>query len=358
MAESGPSPALAALLGLAELQGRLATIFPPSLADRGLLIGTMAARVIFVFLYGDFVEASGRYLRPSLIYRFTDEQARRDSLEQRNHWIAHSLHAGFRAEGKPWYADNSRESIRDDLIRDRLVNMGIVGKRSDIAVPTTSSKPIYFLQRAFAQLFDPGLSPERFQQSAEAWRQRCLNAATLQRMRLRAQGALRIDADVLIDLPDGARLRVAAGPSAQIAKALVERFAPAALQKPAVLWLSASDRKAYPQFIELAASVGLEFDLKAELPDLILADLADPLRIVFCEIVTTDGAMTEPRKAALLSLIRGSKIPASSVVFLTAFEDRQAPAFRKNASRLAIGSDVWFCSEPNLIVRLLPLRQP
>jgi hypothetical protein len=71
------APQLPALLPLDEVRRRLSELFPESLADRRSLVGVMAARVVFVFLYGGFVERSQRYLRPSHVYLFTHEQAAR-----------------------------------------------------------------------------------------------------------------------------------------------------------------------------------------------------------------------------------------------------------------------------------------
>lgn len=72
----------------------------------------MAAHVVFVFLYGGFIEHSGRLLRPSLVYFFTAEQADRTASADRLAWLASAFRPGFRPNGKRWYADNSRESIR------------------------------------------------------------------------------------------------------------------------------------------------------------------------------------------------------------------------------------------------------
>lgn len=108
--------------------------------------------------------------------------------------------------------------------------------------------------------------------------------------------------------------------------------------------------------MEAAAVVGLKFQPNAELPDLILADLGDPVRFVFCEIVATDGAVTEARKADLLKIIRASNVPEARVEFLTAFEDREAGPFRKNFGALAGDGMAWFRTEPELLVRLTRLR--
>jgi hypothetical protein len=141
-----------------------------------------------------------------------------------------------------------------------------------------------------------------------------------------------------------------------IAKGLIEEFSARHLKDPALLWLSSSDAKAMPQLVELAATVGLRFDLNEELPDVILADLKQPIRFLFCEIVATDGAVTEARKQALLAIVRSSGIPQENIEFLTAFEDRSAPAFRKNFSKLALNSMAWFRTEPDLLVRLTTLK--
>lgn len=86
-----------------------------------MLIGQMAARAVFVFLYGGFLNSVEHHLRPIVICRFTAKQARRTDDEARRAWIASAFKQGFRPPGDPWYADNTRESLRDDLFRNRLV---------------------------------------------------------------------------------------------------------------------------------------------------------------------------------------------------------------------------------------------
>ncbi|MCK9377007.1 MAG: hypothetical protein M0P73_12735 [Syntrophobacterales bacterium] len=333
-----------------EVSRRLKLIFQETFPDRSILVGTMAARVIYVFLYGGFIEGQGRFLRPSHIYFFTEDQAGKTTNVDRKLWLLMATRPGYRPEGKRWYADNSRETIRDDLIRNQLLRLGISQKLP--GYPPTSSLPIHYLSSDFAALFDPELNDAGLSAEANKWQSRHLNQAILQRMALRAQGIQARGGDVLIEMPDGARIRISPGPSSEIIKGLIEDFTSRHMENPAVLWLSASDKKSYPQFVELAASVGLRFNLNAELPDLILADLGENVRFLFCEVVATDGAVTEARKQALLGLVRQSNIPPDAVQFLSAFEDREASAFRKNFSQLAMDSLIWFRTEPDLLVIL------
>ena len=151
-------------------------------------------------------------------------------------------------------------------------------------------------------------------------------------------------------MPDGARMRVSAGPSPLIAKSVIEVFARKHLRSPAVLWLSASDKKTYPQFVELAAKVGLRFELDTLLPDIILADMGRPVKFIFIEVVATDGPVTEARREALTEVISRSRIPLDRVKFVTAYEDRNAAPFRKNV--INCNSYAWFRTEPDLLLQL------
>lgn len=220
-------------------------------------------------------------------------------------------------------------------------------------MPTNASTPAYSLQASFAALFDASIDGRALAQAIDAWRSAHLSSASLQRMKLKAQGALAAEGDVLIVLPDGTRMRFSAGPSTLILKSLIEDYTPRWLREPMVLWISASDRRTQSTFVERAASVGLRFEADKLLPDLILADLADPVSFVFCEIVATDGPVDEARKAAFIELTRACGIADGNVRFVTAYLDREAPELRKTFHRVATGSDLWFSSEPALVVKLV-----
>ncbi len=338
------------LLTVEQIRDRLEHIFPKEFPDRGILVGLMAARVVFVALYGGFVEGADRYLRPSFVYLFTQEQAAKIEDAERLDWTSKAHVGGFRPAGTRWYADTSKEPIRDDLIRNRLLLIGAMGKNTPDDHNKTASTPIYFVLKEFADLFDPDLDEEALVTMVPAWQHRNLNPGTLQRMTLRAQGVQKQKGDVLVDMPNGERVRLSTGSSNQIVKALIEEFCRAHLRIPMVLWISASDKKSYPQFQELSESVGLRFDVGAELPDLILGDMEDPVTFYFCEVVATDGPVTDARKEALLELVRESQIQEKDVRFVTAFEDREASPFRKVFSQLATDSLVWFRTEPKTIV--------
>jgi hypothetical protein len=340
------------LLPIPEIKARLDRIFPEGMETRTVLVREMSARAIFVFLYGGMVEG-GPALRPSHIYFFTHEQSASLSDDERHAWVADSMRPGFRPPGTRWYADTTREPIRDETLRFGLVEVGAVGKLD--GVPTTSSKPIYFLRADFAKLFHPELKGDALETDAARWRERHLSGAARSRLAVLSAGRTDAGSGVLVDFPDGTRQKLAAGPSSQIAKAVIEQFVPVFLTQGAVLWLSESADKVRHADDALASKLGLKIDPSKALPDVILVDAgasgADTT-LVFVEIVATDGPMTEARKAQLLRYVRDSRFPEAQCVFGTAFEDRAHAAFRKALPALAWGSFAWFRSEPSRLLCL------
>lgn len=348
------------LLSLAQVSDRLNTIFPSNFPDRSILVGDMATRLFFVLLYGGFIEGKSRYLRPSTVIRFSLEQADLTSDEDRMAWLATCQSPGHVIRGKQWYADNSREPLRDDLIRNRAMPIGIIVKRE--GVPPTSPAPIYALSAPFARLFDQTLQGEELEQAVAAWQERHLDPMTLKRMRLLAQGVKAKEGQVVVELPmTGKTLRLAPGEASAITKDVCEVLSRRLLEQPVVIHVSLSDQKLFKELEGEAEAVGLTFNPSAELPDVVMVDIGHDhgMVVAFVEVVHSDGPITELRKQSLLRIAAEAGIAPEHVRLVTAFEDRNAPAFKKRVSELARESAVWFRSEPELLLRLdtLPERQ-
>ncbi len=333
----------------AEVQRRLPLIFPEGSPNRLYCTREMAASTVFALLYIGAVEGTGRFLGPKHVYRMSDEQASLLEDDARLAFAQQALKPSFAPAGKPWYADTTREPIRDETLREGLVAVGAVVVRE--GVPTTSSKPRYALVPDFAALFDPGLTSGPFDAACVAWQQARLSAGALARVQLQRAGAAAGMQGVLVTFPSGETRRLVAGPSSIITKAVVEEFATAFLEQPAVIWLSESGNKVVARDDKLASQIGLGIRPDKDLPDIILADLgpSEPL-LVFVEVVATDGPVTSRRQQALLEV--AAAFHPENVAFVTAYRDREAPAFRKTFGQIAWRSFVWFASEPRQIVGL------
>lgn len=326
-------------------------IFPEGTPNRGYCVRELAASTVFAALYIGAVEGSGRYLGPVHVYRMTHQQAARSSDDARLDYASAVLMRAGQVEGTRWYADNTREPIRDETLRDGLVAVGAVTRREDL--PTTSGLPRYALTAPFAALFDPALDGAELDSSVAAYQQAHLSKGALARITILQAGAAAGQAGLLVRFPSGETRQLAPGPSSLIAKAVVEDFALRFLRQPAVLWLSESGNKVVLRDDALASRIGLKIEADKDLPDLILADLgpADPL-LLFVEVVATDGAINDRRRDALLALAQAAGFERRHVAFLTAYQDRQSPGFKKTVAQLAWGSFAWFTSEPERIIML------
>jgi hypothetical protein len=342
---------LPALLDLSEIETRLAAIFSEGTPHRPYCIREMAAKTVFVMLYVGAVEGTGIFMGPKQAYRMTDKQAAKTGEDVRLKYAKDSRKANFAVAGKRWYADNSREPLRDETLRDGLVANGAV--IVDASVPTTSGKGRYALQREFAELFSPKLKGNALVTAIEQWQEAHLSHSALVRTRLLRVGAAAALEKVRVQFPNGVGRLMEPGPSSVIMKAVIEVFAPKFLREPAVVWVSESGNKVVIQDNALARDLGLKIEKDKALPDAIMADLSEKKPVlVFVEVVATDGPISEARREILLKLATDAGFNSGDVYFVTAFADRSTPAFRKSIANLAWGSFAWCLSEPDHIIVL------
>ncbi len=339
------------LLSLEEIQARLNTIFPESFPDRTILVGDLSTRTHFVGLYGGFLYSESRFFRPSTVIRFGPAQAQLSTNAARLDWLGRCQAPGFTPLGKSWYADNSRETLRDDFIRNRCIPMGIIRKRDGIA--PTSPAPIYAFDDDYLRLFDPALDGEALTNAIKAWQEEALDPSTLARIRLLASGVLQREGEIQVQLPTtGKILKLAPGEASLITRDVCEKMAPWVAAQPIVIHVSMSDRKTFPELSGEADSMGLKLDTNAELPDVIIFDAVKGGRLVFVEVVHSDGPITELRKAALTKIAKRMGFKDTHLLLVTAFEDRSSDIAKKRLSELARDSWVWYRSEPNMFHHL------
>lgn len=333
------------------VQERLQTIFPEGTPQRGYLVRDLAASTVFVMLYVNAVEGSEQLLAPKHVYRMSDDQEGMTDDESRLKYATDVMKPGGRAPGQQWYADTSREPIRDETLREGLVVVGAAIE--DDSIPTTSSKPRYALRKEFAELFDPSLTGKRLESAVTTWQSKNLNKGALARIAINRMGAGAGDGQVLISFPNGETRRMKPGESSIITKAVIEVFAATYLQSPAVLFVSESGNKVISRDEELSSKLGLTIKADKNLPDTILVDLGPehPL-LVFVEAVASDGPINERRKEALQALAEAAGFPLEHVAFVTAYMDRSGAPFKKTVDSLAWGSYAWFVSEPDSLIEL------
>ena len=339
------------LIGWPEIQNRLREIFPEGTPHRHHCVWEIAAKTVFVMVYVDAVEGTENWLRPDQVRRMTDAQSAQTLEKDRSAWSKASVTPSKVDIPGSWYAVNTRESIRDDTIRNALVVNGAIIERPNLA--TTSPAGRYALQADFALLFDPALTGAGLATAIAEWQAKHLTASARMRIAVNRKGASVGGDRILVTFPNGETQRMAPGPSSELSKDVIEVFASRFLGQPAVIFLSESRDKVVSRHDDLAKQIGLNILADKNLPDIILADLApDEPRLVFIEVVASDGPVSEQRKKALLALTEAAGFPQDHITFVTAYRDRSRAEFRKTVDTLAWGSFAWFASEPDKLLHL------
>lgn len=336
---------------------RLPLIFPEGTENRNDVINPISAKTIFVMFYAGAIEGSGRWIRPKQVAVMTDAQAAMTDDDSRIQWTEDTLKSKVKIPPGRWYADTSREGVRDDCIKKGLIPLNAVIERKDL--PTTSPKPRYAIRTDLAALFDENLTLSELDERIRQWQEQNLSTTALRRTTLLKGGHV---ADpngeaVYVNCPNGERRIMAPGDSSTISKAVIESFSERFLQKPALILLSESRKKIVFNDDEIAREIGININSAKILPDIILFDLgaSDPINealLLFVEVVATDGAITQQRKEQLLALAKEGGYDDRNIAFMTAFMDRNNKAYRKSVSKIAWGTFVWFMSEPDKIIHL------
>jgi hypothetical protein len=347
------------VIGRDDAEARLAAFFPRDAFQSALSSKIAAAGVVAMLYVGSVVEEDdvlGRtspVVRPSTCLWLQDEVLeQRSTAADREAWFGASsqkrklekLVTSWGITFRPWYGDNTRETLRDEALRG-LADVGAVRDRRDLS--TTSSSPRWALARPFAALFDPELTGDELHAAIEAWRDRHLNKGELVRLRelRRRQGE---NYAVKVALPNGEIRTLEAGAASQILRGIVEEWAPRRLKDPVVLIISEPGSKMPHVDKAMLDALGVTIDVGSLLPDAIIADiLAEPVEFWIVEAVNTDGPITERRKADLQMWAARQGIDPLSLRYLTAFLSRGDAAARKRLRDLASGTFAWFLDEPD-----------
>ena len=342
-----------------EATRRLLLIFPRGPFDAVIsspLAGSAVAELIYIGAVADDQETDldeVQWARPTMILWMNDSVLAHDTEEERDAWYDAALVSERRvaeladAYGErhtPWYAANTRETLRDETFPKWRENGAV---RDRPGMPTTSSRPRWVLNASFAALFDPALQDEVLLPRIEAWAEQSLSTSgRLRRNSLREIG--RAGHAVEVTLPTGERRHLEYGIASLILKGVTEQWAPARLKQPVVLAISEPGAKVFVPDENRLAMAGIRLNVSQLLPDALLVDIGtDPLEFWIVEAVATDGEINEERRLSLLAWAEEQGIDRVQCRFLTAFASRGAGPARRRLKDLAADTFAWFLDEPD-----------
>lgn len=347
---------------------RLARVFPGHLVDDvPAAAGPLAAAAVYVSIYCGALEGHNP-IRPSTVLWMCERVAKRalasdpDQFQiDRQRWYR-ATRTGRRAllrllaewgiEHQAWYADNSREPLRDETFREWL-RLGAMAH--DPTLPTTSPKPAWTLRGDFAALFSPSLDGPDLEDAIESWQREHLGVVGRARIRLASEREAAVHS-VEVRLPDGAIRALAPGDSSLILKGIIEVLAPRLLGSPGVVAISQSKRKVDVLDDALLRDLRLTVRVAELLPDAVLFD-AQGGHFWFVEAVATDGEIHEERRRELIRWAAEHGIQAAQCRFVSGFLSRTHEAFRRRVSRLAWDTYAWFLDEPDKLIKFEQLSE-
>jgi hypothetical protein len=346
------------LPSLSQTQRRLEEVFPRAAFDT-VLSNPLAAAAVSTMLYVDAVVPAygplpqrATWARPSMCLWMSDDAYAHADAGSREAWLAaavrgkrhvEELHASWGIPFRPRYADNTRETLRDETL-PAWSKDGAVRIRP--GVKTTSSKGRWALTDAFADLFDPAVDGELLANRIAAWREEHMSPGARIKA-LTAQQRAQSAHAVTVRLPDGTLRQLEPGDASSILKGVIEQWAPSRLRDPVVLTVSEPGDKLYVADAALIDRLDLVIDTGTLLPDAVVVDIGvAPPQFWIIEVVATDGPIDEKRKRALLDWATTQRIPEDACRFLTAFGSRNAAPARRRLKDLAAGTFAWYADEP------------
>jgi hypothetical protein len=341
---------------IAEVRERLERLFPEGVYGRGFLVRELAAKTIATFLFldavGDPDQPGKRLLRPSMVTWMDDASLGRTdddafvagwhSAAARNQATLKTFLADQGVVWSRWYADNSREPIRDEVIRPLHQSYGAVLRRLGLAA--TGGSPALSLAPDFASVFEEGLSGDELAARIERWQRAHLGAA--EQARLAALPRLSAEDTVSVQLPGRGARQLPAGLASQITARVVTDLAPQLLDQPFVLAICHSRDPVAAEDARELESVGLALDANLALPDVLLMDVGDGT-VWFVEVVVSAGEINESRRKDLATWAAARGITPERCRYITAYRSRSDAAFRRTVGDLAWESYAWFADEPH-----------
>lgn len=339
-----------------EATKRLLVVFPRTAFD-AVMSSPLAGAAVAALIYVDAVADDPQSLfwaRPSMVTWMSEVMREQDSDEDRLAWRSEAAKGAKALSGllqswgvpdTPGYADNSRETLRDETFR-KWREHGALRERLDL--PKTSGAGRWVMEPHFADLFAPGLSDSDVEVAAADWRETHLSPAAKLRVRFAIEGEQASHA-VTVTLPNNAGTRtLEVGRASLILKGVIENWAPARLRNPYVVSVSEPGDKLFTADAKLLSYLGVTINVSSLLPDALIADVGDKtVDFWFIEAVNTDGEINEARKRDFQEWALLQGIDPKQCRFLTAFSSRNDPAARKRLKDLAEGSYAYFADEPS-----------
>ncbi len=238
-------------------------------------------------------------------------------------------------------AENSRETVRREVLHQFVAAAFCEHNDDDPNRPTNSSKNVYRVSpnaldviRMYSGSDD---NSSEFTIALEEYLADFQSLVELQREERRM-------AKIPVRMPSNQIEYINPGGQNKLIKAMVEEFCPRFIPGGRVLYIGDADNKTVHYNKELFSSLGINLDMHGKMPDLVVYQ-EDKNWLFLMEAVTSHGPVSAFRKKDLESLFGGSE---AGIVYVSCFPDRRV--LRSHLMDIAWETEVWLESDPTHMI--------
>lgn len=238
-------------------------------------------------------------------------------------------------------AENSRETVRREVLHQFVAAAFCEHNDDDPNRPTNSSKNVYRVSpnalnviRMYSGSND---NSSEFTIALEEYLADFQSLVELQREERRM-------AKIPVRMPSNEIAYINPGGQNKLIKSMVEEFCPRFAPGGQVLYIGDADSKTSNYNKELLSSLGINLDMHGKMPDLVVYQ-KDKNWLFLMEAVTTHGPVNPLRKKDLESLFGGSE---AGIVYVSCFPNRRV--LRRHLTDIAWETEVWLEDEPTHMI--------
>ncbi|WP_314933949.1 BsuBI/PstI family type II restriction endonuclease [Rothia mucilaginosa] len=238
-------------------------------------------------------------------------------------------------------AENSRETVRREVLHQFVAAAFCEHNDDDPNRPTNSSKNVYRVSpnalNVIRMYSGNDANSSEFTIALEEYLADFQSLVELQREERRM-------AKIPVRMPSNEIEYINPGGQNKLIKAMVEEFCPRFIPGGRVLYIGDADNKTVHYDKDIFSSLGINLDMHGKMPDLVVYQ-EDKNWLFLMEAVTSHGPVNALRKKDLESLFIGSK---AGIVYVSCFPNRQV--LRSHLMDIAWETEVWLESDPTHMI--------
>lgn len=238
-------------------------------------------------------------------------------------------------------AENSRETVRREVLHQFVAAAFCEHNDDDPNRPTNSSKNVYRVSpnalNVIRMYSGSDANSSEFTIALEEYLADFQSLVELQREERRM-------AKIPVRMPSNEIEYINPGGQNKLIKAMVEEFCPRFIPGGRVLYIGDADNKTVHYDKDIFSSLGINLDMHGKMPDLVVYQ-EDKNWLFLMEAVTSHGPVNALRKKDLELLFKGSK---AGIVYVSCFPNRQV--LRSHLMDIAWETEVWLESDPTHMI--------